>query len=76
MTEFSVFEVFVSVAAAVVLFVYALRGFSKDVQEAGGETLRMALSRITSRPLVTFFASAYCTGAVVKRCIGDRSGIG
>lgn len=64
MTEFSVFEVFVSVAAAVVLFVYALRGFSKDVQEAGGEALRMALSRITSRPLVTFFASAGLTALV------------
>ncbi len=64
MAEFSVFEVFVSVAAAVVLFVYALKGFSKDVQEAGGEALRRVLSRITARPLTGFFAGAALTALV------------
>ncbi len=64
MAEFSVFEVFVSVAAAVVLFVYALKGFGKDVQEAGGEALRRLLSRITARPFAAFFVGAGLTALV------------
>ncbi|PSL17271.1 Na/Pi-cotransporter [Shimia abyssi] len=57
-------EIAVSVAAAVVLFVYALKGFSEDVQTAGGEALKSVLARLTRTPVGGFALGAVLTALV------------
>lgn len=64
MQNISAFEVIVSVAAAVILFSYALKGFSKDVQDVGGEALAAWLGRLTKRPLAGFAIGAVLTALV------------
>ena len=57
-------EIAVSAAAAVILFVYALRGFSKDVRDAGGEGLSRWLGRVTERPLQGFLLGGLLTALI------------
>ncbi len=58
------FEIVISVAAAVTLFVYALKGFSHDVQEAGGEWLADRLRTLTRNPFNGFVLGAVLTAIV------------
>jgi len=60
----SPFEIVISVAAAVTLFVYALKGFSRDVQDAGGEQLAGWLRTLTRNPLNGFVLGAVLTALV------------
>lgn len=64
MEDVSFFEVAVSVAAAVILFIYALKGFSQDVQKYGGQALAQWLERLTRRPLPGFALGAALTALV------------
>lgn len=64
MEDISFFEVAVSVAAAVILFIYALKGFSHDVQKYGGQPLAQWLGRLTRRPLAGFALGAALTALV------------
>jgi len=41
------FRVFLAAVAAIVLFLYGLEGFSREIQTVGGETLRKWLGRLT-----------------------------
>ena len=64
MTGLGIFEVAVSVAAAVTLFIYALKGFGDDVQRVGGIALRGWVERMTAHPLKAFLLGAGATALV------------
>lgn len=64
MEQISVFEVAVSVAAAVILFTYALKGFGKDVQRVGGAQLEQWLASLTTKPSAGFALGAALTALV------------
>lgn len=64
MDYYLIFEVSVSIAAAVILFVYALKGFSHDIREYGGETLNLLLARLTRNPIKGFALGAGLTALV------------
>lgn len=57
-------EITISVAAAVILFVYALRGFGEDVRRVGGEDLSRVLARLTTNPMSAFFLGVIVTALV------------
>lgn len=59
-----IFEIGVSIAAAVILFVYALKGFSEDIRKVGGAALERLLSRLTRNPLAGFGLGALTTALV------------
>lgn len=50
------------VLSAVILFLYSLNGFSKEIQKAGQERLRLWLSRITDSRLKGFLLGVVFTG--------------
>ncbi|WP_119155926.1 Na/Pi symporter [Caldimonas tepidiphila] len=54
----------VGVAAAVLLFLYALEGFSREVQDRGGERLRRWLTRATANRWKGFLLGAGATALV------------
>ena len=60
----SFFEISVSIAAAVILFVYALKHFSRDVQEAGGDQLNRWLQTLTKNPFKGFLLGAGLTAVI------------
>lgn len=62
--QVSAFQVAVSLAAAVIVFVYALKAFSKDIQETGGERLSLWLGRVTESPVKGFVLGALLTALV------------
>lgn len=64
MNYYLIFEVSVSIAAAVILFVYGLKGFSRDIREFGGEALNRMLARLTRNPLSGFALGAGLTALV------------
>lgn len=54
----------VAVIAAVMLFLYALQGFSRELQTAGGDTLRAWLGRATANRWRAFTVGALSTAVV------------
>lgn len=64
MDEISTFEIAVSIAAAVILFIHGLKGFSHDVQKYGGAALAQWLGKLTRRPLPGFALGAALTALV------------
>ena len=50
----STFDIVISTAAAVILFIYALKGFSRDVRETGGEQLSNWIAKVTANPVKGF----------------------
>jgi Na+/phosphate symporter len=40
-------QIFFAISSAIVLFLYALKSFSRENQEAGGAALRVYLARVT-----------------------------
>ena len=64
MDDISFFEVTVSVAAAVILFIYALKGFSHDVQKVGGDALAHWIEVLTRKPISGFALGAGLTALV------------
>lgn len=57
-------EIAISVTAAVILFIYALKGFGDDVRRVGGEGLSRILARLTTNPVSAFFLGAVVTALV------------
>jgi Na/Pi-cotransporter len=53
-----------TILSAIVLFLYALKNFSREIQEAGGAGLRAYLSRVTSNRWKGFLLGALATAAV------------
>lgn len=64
MTRYALFEIGISVASAVILFMYALKGFSDDIRRKGGVALERMLSRITSGKIGGFVFGAIATALV------------
>ncbi|MBY8977985.1 Na/Pi cotransporter family protein [Rhodobacteraceae bacterium NNCM2] len=64
MANLLLFEVAVSVLSAVILFVYALKGFSNDVQKVGGKALADWLGRLTRNRFFGFALGAGLTALV------------
>jgi Na/Pi-cotransporter len=60
----SALQIAVAVLAAILLFLYALRGFSRELQHVGGEVLQRAMGRITGSRLGGFLAGALATALV------------
>ena len=58
------FNVFISTLAAIVLFLYSLSGFSKELQEAGAEKLPLWLGRITGHRLSGFGLGVLLTALI------------
>lgn len=60
----SALQIAVAVLAAILLFLYALRGFSRELQHVGGEALQRAMGRITGSRLGGFLTGALATALV------------
>ncbi len=58
------FQTIIAVLAAIVLFLYALRGFSRELQEAGGDRLRSWLGRVTANRWRAFAVGGLSTAVV------------
>lgn len=50
--------------AAIILFLYGLQGFSREVQTVGGEKLKIWLGRVTSNRWIGFLIGAITTAVV------------
>ncbi|HVL76265.1 MAG TPA: Na/Pi symporter [Noviherbaspirillum sp.] len=57
-------QTIIAVIAAVALFLYALQGFSRELQVAGGDTLREWLGRVTSNRWRAFAVGGVSTAVV------------
>lgn len=57
-------QTFIAIIAAVMLFLYALQGFSRELQAAGGDTLRDWLGRATANRWRAFGVGAVSTAVV------------
>lgn len=73
MDGFDIFEIAVSVAAAVILFIHGLNGFSAEIREAGGEALNRLLARLTRYAPGGFVLGAAVT--VVVQSSSATSGV-
>ncbi len=60
----STFDIVISTAAAVILFIYALKGFSRDVRETGGEQLSNWIAKVTANPVKGFIRGALLTALI------------
>jgi Na/Pi-cotransporter len=58
------FRVFLSIASAIVLFLYGLEAFSQEIQSVGGETLKKWLSRLTEKRWQALALGAVATAIV------------
>lgn len=58
------FQTLIAIVSAIILFLYALRGFSREIREAGGTTLESALARATSSRWSSFLMGAVATAIV------------
>jgi Na/Pi-cotransporter len=60
----SAVQTFFAAVSAIILFLYALKGFSREIQEAGGPALRSMLGRVTSNKWKAFLLGAIATAVV------------
>ena len=58
------FNLLIGIFATVILFLHALQGFSREVQEVGGDRLKSALQRLTSNRFAGFTLGAVFTALV------------
>ncbi|MFZ1692209.1 MAG: Na/Pi symporter [Flavobacteriales bacterium] len=58
------FQVAVAVMAAIMLFLFALRGFSRELQVVGGDALKRAVGRLTGNRVGGFITGALATALV------------
>ncbi|MBK7945316.1 MAG: Na/Pi cotransporter family protein [Flavobacteriales bacterium] len=58
------FQVAMAVIAAIMLFLFALRGFSQELQTVGGDALKRSLARITGSRWGGFLTGALATALV------------
>jgi phosphate:Na+ symporter len=57
----SIFETLIAVIAAIAIFLYALEGFSRELQAVGGETLQNWLGKVTANRWAGFGVGALAT---------------
>ncbi|MBM5572413.1 hypothetical protein GM173_12625 [Deefgea chitinilytica] len=55
------FETLVAIIAAIAIFLYALEGFSRELQAVGGDTLQDWLGKVTSNRWAGFAVGAFAT---------------
>lgn len=60
----STFRIFLSIVAAIVLFLYGLEAFSQEIQRVGGDTLKSWLGRLTERRWRALVLGALATAIV------------
>jgi len=60
----SALQIAVAVMAAIMLFLFALRGFSRELQQVGGDALKRSLARLTSNRVGGFLSGALATALV------------
>ena len=60
----STFRIFLSIVAAIVLFLYGLGAFSQEIQRVGGDTLKSWLGRLTERRWRALVLGALATAIV------------
>lgn len=60
----TVFDTLVAAAAAIILFLFGLQGFSREIQEVGGDRLRGWLGRVTGNRWLAFAMGALATAIV------------
>lgn len=58
------FQVLVAAVTAILLFLYALRGFSRELQAVGGDALKRAVGRLTGSRVGGFLTGAVATALV------------
>lgn len=64
-------DVTISVLAAIALFVYALQGFSQELEQKGGPRLREIIGQATASPL-----RGYVLGAGITALLQSSSAVG
>lgn len=64
-------DILIGVLAAIALFIYALQGFSKELEQKGGERLRQLLGQATASPLL-----GYAMGAGITALLQSSSAVG
>lgn len=57
-------QTFFTAVSAIILFLYALKGFSREIQDVGGATLRARLTRVTSNKWKAFAVGAVATAII------------
>jgi phosphate:Na+ symporter len=62
--DMSNFRIFLSIASAIVLFLYGLGAFSDEIQTVGGETLKKWLGRLTEKRWLGLLLGALATAIV------------
>ncbi|WP_041264037.1 Na/Pi symporter [Bernardetia litoralis] len=65
-----IFNTLITVVAAITLFLFSLRGFSKELQELGADNLNIWLAKITKNRL-----SGFLLGAVITAIIQSSSAV-
>jgi Na/Pi-cotransporter len=58
------FHILITAFAAIILFLYSLQGFSRELQIVGGEKLKIWLGKVTSNRWVGFLIGAVVTAIV------------
>lgn len=60
----SAFQSFIAVFAAIVLFIFGLQGFSRELQQVGGKALRVWLAQVTKNRWKGFAIGAMATAVL------------
>jgi len=63
-------QLLIASGAAIVLFLYGLQGFSRELQEVGGDTLRRWISGVTDSRL-----GGFCVGAAATAIVQSSSAV-
>ncbi|MDY3338668.1 Na/Pi symporter [Riemerella anatipestifer] len=58
------FQITISILAAIVLFLFSLKGFSKELQEVGAERLKIWLSKVTGNKFYGFLVGVLATALI------------
>lgn len=59
-----IFHTIISIFAAIVLFLFSLQGFSKELQEVGSDKLKSWLSRVTQNKYKGFVVGVFTTAII------------
>ncbi len=59
-----IFETLIAVIAAIAIFLYALEGFSRELQAVGGDTLQDWLGKVTANRWAGFAVGAFATAVL------------
>ncbi len=62
--SFNTFNIVIAILATISLFLFSLRGFSKELQQAGAGWLEFWLGKVTRRPIGGFLLGAIATAII------------